>query len=304
MYLEHYLSYLRIQQAASVQTLKAYEHDLALYVGFLNKRKIRINKVRPSGFSDFVAYLGSLPGKKHGELASRSTIARRISAVAAFHSWLVQYTDGKITSPVLKIHRVRKIKQGPKPIPDSSAVGLKEKVTNQRDRTILAVFLSSALRLSELHQLNADSIRLEGFEDSAEGTFSVGIGEVVGKGNKPRTFLVDARTYDEMSEYLDHRGASEKSPLFVSNRGTRLSKRAIQYVLSRWCIRLGLPAHHIHQLRHTALTQLADNDMPLILIRDLAGHESTATTMGYVAPKRQRIAREYFAAKERMARAQ
>jgi site-specific recombinase XerC len=273
MYVEHFLAYMRFNRKASPETLKAYEHDLHLYMEFLAERNIRLTKVRPKHFSDYLVFLQSLPGKKAGQQADRATIARRIAVASSFHQWLALYTDGKTASPILKLHRVKRKKGRPNPIPERSSEALENHVTNPRDRAILMTFLASGLRLSELHQLNADSIRLEGYISLGE-EMVVGIGDVIGKGARERPFLVDVPTYDLVSEYLDSRKATGDAPLFVSNPGTRLSKRPIQYVLLRWCERLALPVHHIHQLRHTELTRLAELGMPLLLLRDLAGHKS------------------------------
>ena len=295
MYLNRFLAYLRLQKRASEETLKAYKGDLGIYIKFLERRKLRLSKVRPRHFSEFMVLLGRLPGKKPGQTASRSTISRRISAVASFHEWLLLYSNRTIRSPILKIHRLKTVRGEPNPIPERSYKALKTGVTKLRDRMILLVFLASALRLSELYQLNADSIRLDGYVIDGQET-ELGVGVVIGKGNKERVFIVDVGTYDEVAEYLDRREATGDAPLFVSNRGARLCRRGIEYVLSNWCKRLGLPPHNIHQLRHTALTRLAELGIPLLQLRELAGHASADTTRRYVKMTRKKVIREYHAA--------
>jgi integrase/recombinase XerD len=299
MYSDDYLLFMKNRRDASEETLKAYAHDLDLYLRFLAVRKIRLTKVRPKHVSAYLAYIEKLPGRKPGENASRGTIVRRIAVVASFHNWLALETNGKVLSPVLKLHRTKRRKGKPKPIPDRSSYALEHNVSNPRDRILFKMFLASGLRLSELRKLNADSIRLEIYQVFGED-LAIGIGEIVGKGDKERVFLVDRNTYDEMSEYLDARKASGSAPLFLSNRRLRISKRAIQYVLSRWCKRLDLPAHHIHQLRHTALTRLAESGVPLLILRELAGHVSAETTLGYVKITKIKVIREYFAAMEKL----
>ena len=91
---------------ASEETVKAYRHDLELYLDFLSERKVRLSKVRPMPIGDILTYLEGLPGKVTGKKASRGTIERRISAVSSFHQRLLLDSNGRIASPVCRLHRI------------------------------------------------------------------------------------------------------------------------------------------------------------------------------------------------------
>jgi site-specific recombinase XerC len=170
-------------------------------------------------------------------------------------------------------------------------------ITDLRDRAIVSLFLASGLRLSELHQLDVDTIQ-EIAEDLPNGTEKLsGTGRVIGKGARERQFLFDAPTVAAIRAYIESR-ADDLPPLFLSERKQRLSKRAIQEVLESWCAKLGLKRFHIHQLRHTFATRLANANMDTIVLKDLMGHSSLQTTNGYVKLSEETRARQYFSAME------
>jgi site-specific recombinase XerC len=82
---------------------------------------------------------------------------------------------------------------------------------------------------------------------------------------------------------------------FLSERKGLISARAIQYTLSTWCQKLGLPHIHPHQLRRSYATRLAD---AVQLKEDLMGHNDFNTTLGYFKIRAEKIAQGYFAAME------
>ena len=141
------------------------------------------------------------------------------------------------------------------------------------------LFVTSGLRLAELHQLNRDSINVERKEQSDGSIRVLGSGSVIGKGNKERVFLTDFPTLQVLGDYLRTRHDTCNA-LFISNRRIRLSRREIQYVLERWCKRLALPPFFCHALRHTYATRLANAGLPSITLKDLMGHASFDTTQG------------------------
>jgi site-specific recombinase XerC len=77
-------------------------------------------------------------------------------------------------------------------------------ITNARDKVLVALFLSSGLRLSELHQLNRETIEVDQTEEGDE-TRILGTGEVIGKRRKKRRFYIDAETVNALVEYLGSR---------------------------------------------------------------------------------------------------
>jgi integrase/recombinase XerD len=82
-------------------------------------------------------------------------------------------------------------------------------------------------------------------------------------------------------------GLPATTPLFSSNRGTRVSYAAAQYQWTQCCTRAGLVAadgalcYTLHQLRHTRGTELAEADQPLEIVQRVLGHRDIRSTQGY-----------------------
>jgi len=166
-----------------------------------------------------------------------------------------------------------------------------------RDKVMFALYLSTGLRLAELQQLNRESITFDLRVDEQGRESYSGSGEVIGKGSKLRKFYVAPETLPVYAQYLATR-TDDDPALFLSERKTRISTRAIQYALSVWCQKLGLPHTHPHQLRHSFATRLANSGIRDLHLKDLMGHADFNTTLGYFKIRDEKIAQGYFAAME------
>jgi site-specific recombinase XerC len=185
----------------------------------------------------------------------------------------------------------------PKPIDSTLLELLLGGIDDLRDRAMFRMFAASGLRVSEMRSLNRDSISIIEEVNGSKRTI-VGVGEVLGKGNKRRKFFIDQHALVAYAEYVISR-KDEAAALFLSERGTRLSVRGIQFRFDYWCKRLGVPHFNVHRLRHSFATELANSDIDPIVLRDLLGHFSFVTTMRYFKLKDQTIRRRYFAAMQR-----
>jgi site-specific recombinase XerC len=124
----------------------------------------------------------------------------------------------------------------------------------------------------------------------------------VGKGSKRRSFFVDEATlYLLYTDYLPTR-TDDNPALFLSERGQRISVRAIQYTLTAWCQRLGSPHINVHRLRHSYATKLANANISSMVLKDLMGHSSFTTTQRYFKLNDTTLTRGYFSAMEYLKR--
>lgn len=80
--------------------------------------------------------------------------------------------------------------------------------------------------------------------------------------------------------------------LFVSERGARLTRQQVHYLLKGYGIAAGLPlAVHPHMLRHACGFALADQGADTRLIQDYLGHRSIQHTVRYTAANPARFER-------------
>lgn len=297
MNIEPFVSYLRARRC-SLETIKAYRTDLRLFEEFLKARKLRVTQVKSQTIDQFVEFLARRYNYKSGKdgLADAS-IRRRLAAVSSLFEFLRGSSNGKIGNPVRVLRRTRRPKRLPEQVPEQKIEMLLEGIGVLRDKAIFALFVASGLRLSELHQLDRDSIGVKGCMNDGKSTW-LGVGRVMGKGRKERLFLVDLPTVELVSSYLVSRGQDGIEALFVSCRGKRMSRRAIQERLHHWCGHLGVSRLRVHALRHAFATRLANAGIPSLVLQELMGHESFTVTQQYFRLDETRLSQEYFSAME------
>ncbi len=65
--------------------------------------------------------------------------------------------------------------------------------------------------------------------------------------------------------------------------GNRITSRQIAYVLEKYAQRQGVATKSTHKMRKTYASNLNANGVPLDCIRELLGHSSLSTTLGYIS---------------------
>ncbi len=64
--------------------------------------------------------------------------------------------------------------------------------------------------------------------------------------------------------------------------GSRITARQVAYVLEKYAERQGVSVKSTHKMRKTFASNLNANGVPIDCIRELLGHNSLNTTLGYI----------------------
>jgi len=149
----------------------------------------------------------------------------------------------------------------------------------RRDRTLLLVAVQTGLRVSELIGLNRQDVVL-------------GTGAHVrclGKGRKQRCTPLCPETARMLEAWLRERQGLPEDPLFPSIRGGRLSRDAIERLITKYvhraeptCPSLKRKNVSPHVLRHAAAMDLLHHGVDRSVIALWLGHESVQTTQMYL----------------------
>ena len=176
---------------------------------------------------------------------------------------------------VLSVSEVEKILQQPNA---ASTFGL-------RDRAILELFYSSGLRVSELTGLKISDLFLE--EE---------IIRVLGKGSKQRLVPVGESARHWITEYLVksrpmlEKKLKSKNIVFLSTRGTQLSRMSIWKLVAKYSAEAGITKDvHPHTFRHSFATHLVEGGADLRIVQELLGHVNVATTQIYTHVDKRRL---------------
>jgi site-specific recombinase XerD len=149
----------------------------------------------------------------------------------------------------------------------------------RRDRTLLLVGVQTGLRVSELIGLDCQDVVL-------------GTGAHVrclGKGRKQRCTPLRPETAKMLGAWLRERHGLPESPVFPSIRGGRLSRDAVERLITKYthraeptCPSLNQKNVSPHVLRHAAAMDLLHHGVDRSVIALWLGHESVETTQMYL----------------------
>ena len=182
----------------SKDTIRAYRSDLVLFDRFLRANKLRITQVTSAVVHDYIKHLEAQPNPRFGKVGlSRATVRRHLISIRRYFAFLKATTNPKLRDPTYGIKIGNLDNDDCKAVDESTIANLLEGVTSARDKVLISLFLSSGLRLSELHQLDRETIEADHTENDGE-TSLFGTGEVVGKRRKKRRFYIDAETVDAL----------------------------------------------------------------------------------------------------------
>ncbi len=298
-HVDDYLRHLADERQLSRHTVEAYRRDLSSlrtfltdYYGSGNWTWEAVDRLAVR------AYLGSLTQRS---LKTR-TIARKLSAARSFFRFL--HRAGVVpTNPARHVRAPRRGRELPAYLTRAEMERLFDLTADgaagegwrvARDNALIELLYSAGIRLSEVYALNAVDL------DSSSSQL-----KVRGKGRKERIVPVGRAALQALAIYereREHRFgvAAPGDPLFVSEKGTRLSRRQIQRLVTRI---IGLAAEEsglsTHSVRHSFATHLLDEGADLMAIKELLGHSSLSTTQMYAHTSRERLKQVYRAAHPR-----
>ncbi|MES2049253.1 MAG: tyrosine recombinase XerC [Pseudomonadota bacterium] len=296
-----YLEVLKTQRNLSPHTLSNYQLDLLDLASFANGKDI---------FSLTYFDLRRLTSQRHAQGLSASSIARKLSCWRGFYRWLADQTP-LAANPVDGIKAPKKEKSLPKALGADDAVRLVSQTSHGAmneptpcvNRAMFELLYSSGLRVSELVGLDIADIKEKGHTSLGWVDINQAEVHVTGKGNKQRIVPVGKPALAAISEWLLLRPMLLKNdahPLFLTERGTRMSVRLVQLRLKAHAQLIGIPADvHPHVLRHSFASHVLQSSGDLRAVQEMLGHSSIAATQVYTSLDFQHLAKVYDASHPR-----
>jgi len=245
-------------------------------------------------------------GKKfHGMRYAPATINHTTTVCKAFYDYQLREGRGPIVNPFdlrrgrAHTHhnpehefaivrrqplRQREPRRVPRSIPDERFNDLFRRLRSNRDRALVAFYVSSGARASELLGLTGDRINVG---DQLIGVYRKG-GELQWLPAAPDAF-VWLRLYQ-----LERGVAGPDERVWLTLRGDPrpLTYEAIRAVLKRCNDLLGAN-WTLHDLRHTFAIRALEGGMALHEVQELLGHRSLSTTTIYATPHMDDVIEHY-----------
>ena len=294
--IDYFIRYLQSEKNSSVKTIESYNSDLQKFYGFLcgdfgnslrEKYEVRVkvenDDIPVSGIcrNDITAFIEF----SYDCGLKRSSIERKIASIKSFFNFL--FRKGYLgENPAARIGYPKKESRLPKFLHLNQIESLLDfdlkGFIDFRDRAILEAFYSTGARVSELclsdvADVDFDSCRLK----------------VFGKGSEERIVFLTESTGSLIKRYLAERKkkfGSISDPLFVNNRGIRITTRGVYDIVVKRARAAGLIERvSPHTLRHSFATELLNQGADIRAVQEMLGHKHLSTTQVYTHTTKERL---------------
>ena len=278
-----FLEYLEIEKNRSQLTIRNYDHYLDRFLDWAMVRSPE--DITSDLVKKFRLYLNRYKDDK-GRNLKKVTQDYYVIALRGFLKYLAKQDIKTLASEKIELGKSeeREVEfleaEEVKRLLESAG---NENFRSLRDKAILELLFSTGLRVSELSNLNRDSVNLK------SGEFSVR-----GKGGKIRLVFISDSAKNAIIDYIKKRKDIDPS-LFVNIRklksskasdkhtcSLRLTPRSIQRIVKKYAIKAGIVKKVTpHTLRHSFATDLLMNGADIRSVQSMLGHSSITTTQIY-----------------------
>lgn len=277
--ISEFLNYLRFEKNYSDHTITSYERDIIDFNSFLINEELAkdiLHARRPRLARNYISDLDSRG-------FSRKTIARKISSLRTFYTYLVNnsYIDENI---FLTVEAPKIPKRLPRVIENDEMEMLFNSIDTKsplgfRNYLILDLLYSCGLRASELTDLKVSDLNLANKQI-----------KVFGKGSKVRLIPLHDGLVEQLRTYVtyyrpnllakgDNVGTKR---LLINYKGGDLTPRGLQVILKKIIADSGETFKiHPHMIRHAFATALLNNGANLRSVQELLGHSHLKSTQVY-----------------------
>ncbi len=286
-YVTDFINYLVVERNLAKRTVKEYERDIRLFLGFFEKyleAEMTLNDFDERTIREYLTHL-----KLDLDYSPRA-INRKLAAIKSYFKFIEQERFIE-HSPANNIKNTKLDKRLPKVLDEDDVDRLidtteevcLEKTPDEydpenyksfvylRDCAIMEILYATGMRISELVNLDIKDI-----------DFKNKTARVTGKGSKQRMVLLNDPAIKALDEYLAVRPDVSITALFLNRYKNKLSARSVEKMFKKNMNRSGVgkPASP-HTMRHSFATHLLQGGSDVVTIKELLGHESLATTQIY-----------------------
>ncbi|MBL7743801.1 MAG: site-specific tyrosine recombinase XerD [Chitinophagaceae bacterium] len=275
-YKKGFKAYLQLEKSLSDNSTEAYLRDIEKLTLFLQEKR---SLKKPADivlkdlqqFTKWIAELGM----------TSSSQARIISGLRAFYKYCLLENISK-TDPTTLLE-APKLKRS---LPDVLSFDEIEAIITRidmskpeggRNKAILETMYSCGLRVSEVVNLKISQLYLD-----------ADFIRVTGKGDKERLVPIGRSAAKYIRIYMKNIRVhipvkpGNEDILFLSGRGTKLSRVMIFYIIKDLVKKAGIKKTvSPHTFRHSFATHLVEGGADLRAVQEMLGHESITTTEIY-----------------------
>jgi len=274
--IDSFLDSLYIEKGLSNNTVSSYKNDIKSFFLWLDENSFNPLNINAPDANNYVS-------KLFGDGLKSSSVNRKISAIKSFYIFL-QKKKIIMKSPIADIVMPKQEKY----LPVSMSEEEVERLLNspdlniqieRRDKAMIEVLYATGIRISELTNLKLTDLDI-----------NRSVLKVFGKGSKERLVPFGEKAAESLNLYLTDRKDLKSKEIFLSNRGTKISRSAfwqrIKIYTKRENLKISISPH---TLRHAFATHLLNRGADLRSVQILLGHSDLSTTQIYTHIAKQRL---------------
>ncbi|MBU3189277.1 tyrosine-type recombinase/integrase [Clostridium bowmanii] len=290
---KNFISYfLEIKSRKSIYTAKSYECDIKDFFCVNSIFDITLEDIKKITILHSQNYIIKLMDKN----MSSATINRKISSLSALYKWLLKYQDNSTDIHIIKYNPFGNLKEE-KPVINNKETEFLTKeeckillnsidtstILGHRNKTILALALTTALRKSEIINIKIKHITTYTGYD---------VVKVRRKGGKEDIVKLQKNVLAMINKYImltkRNKVSSGEEYLFIGhstngNNKEKLNASTLNYMIKKVCKNAGIDKNlQVHSTRHTAITLAILAGATVEKVRDFAAHKNLATTNRYI----------------------
>ncbi|SDN09572.1 Site-specific recombinase XerD [Psychrobacillus sp. OK028] len=286
-----FLVYLTTIKGKSLRTRKEYEYDITLFLRFLiavendldiakineiSIKDITIDFIKEVSLEDMHLFLEYCEMERNNSAVTR---ARKAATLKSFFKYLKGKRRMLDENPAEELETPKIGKKKPIYMDQQEAekfiAGIRKNKHYYRNYSMIMFFLNLGIRVSELCSLNITSV-----QDN--------LLHVIGKGNKERTVFLNKACTVSLYKYMEKerqyiQGSTTNEALFLSQKGTRLTRQTVAKIIKKINQDSGLNKEKLtpHKLRHTSATIMYKSGADIRSLQHILGHTSVSTTQIY-----------------------
>jgi integrase len=185
------------------------------------------------------------------------------------------------------------------PISDHALAALVNGIPSLRDKALVLILAESGLRPGEVVELNRGSVAPQNHEFADGAVQTMGCGQTITSKTTTtvRDFFIGPIAMAALDAYLTAvRCDDAQAPMFLSTDGNRMNPPAVQRIVQRSILRLGLARFPTHAFRVGLAWRFSMAGMSPFLLCKLLGYSGPELGKVLVRPTRDTLVGEYLRA--------
>jgi len=283
---DFFQTHLPVERNLSTHTIKAYRDAIKIYLKYLSrskKRKIQQLKLDDLTSKSVLSFIEDCD-KTRGNIAK--TTNQRLAVLKSFFTYLLN-VDPTRANQYERVFHLRSQRPSYRPVEyllreeveAIKSVIDRNTAKGKRDYAIILFLYNTGARAQELCDVKVADLRLE----------KPYLAVLHGKGDKTRQVPLWQETIEALQLILPDGGANESSAVFINNRGQKLTRFGLIYLLHHYVKKAIVKLPMLkrkkvgpHTFRHTTAMHLLQAGVDITIIKSWLGHVDLNTTHGYV----------------------